>query len=71
MDVKLPLNHSCCSPPDTVRSGAATERRALSPLSATSAEHSIAQVHVPGQTFRMGDAHGDGRRPDGKAPCMR
>jgi formylglycine-generating enzyme required for sulfatase activity len=28
----------------------------------------VAQASVPGQTFAMGDAHGDGVRPDGEQP---
>jgi formylglycine-generating enzyme required for sulfatase activity len=30
--------------------------------------HEIEQVPVPAQTFAMGDAHGDGARPDGETP---
>ncbi|MEU4238691.1 formylglycine-generating enzyme family protein [Actinoplanes sp. NPDC026619] len=31
-------------------------------------KHRVAQARIPGQTFAMGDAHGDGARPDGESP---
>lgn len=37
----------------------------------TAKRHAIEQVHVPAQDFAMGDAHGDGARPDGETPVHR
>jgi sulfatase modifying factor 1 len=52
---------SCCSP--------SADRPAL-PVATFDKRgpHGIAQASVPGQTFVMGDAHGDGVRPDGETP---
>jgi formylglycine-generating enzyme required for sulfatase activity len=33
--------------------------------------HAVEQVSVPAQEFAMGDAHGDGARPDGETPVHR
>lgn len=38
------------------------------PVVAATGTHRIAQAAIPGQTFAMGDAHGDGVRPDGERP---
>jgi formylglycine-generating enzyme len=34
----------------------------------TRGRHGVAQASIPGQRFAMGDAHGDGVRPDGEQP---
>jgi sulfatase modifying factor 1 len=52
---------ACCSP--------SADRPARSPVVIeTRGEHRVAQAAVPGQSFAMGDAHGDGVRPDGEQP---
>ena len=53
---------SCCSP-------SADRPSSLPPVPiTTTGTHRVAQAAVPGQTFAMGDAHGDGVRPDGEQP---
>ncbi|WP_306208343.1 formylglycine-generating enzyme family protein [Actinoplanes sp. RD1] len=52
---------ACCSP--------SADRPALPvPALPTGGRHGICQAAVPGQTFVMGDAQGDGARPDGETP---
>jgi sulfatase modifying factor 1 len=53
---------SCCTP----ASGRAADP-AAAPVPGTG-PHPIEQAVVPGQTFAMGDAHGDGVRADGEQP---
>jgi formylglycine-generating enzyme len=52
---------SCCTP--------SADRPAPRPSAVEGrGSHGVAQAEVPGQTFAMGDAHGDGVRPDGETP---
>ncbi|GAA4585524.1 formylglycine-generating enzyme family protein [Actinoplanes octamycinicus] len=53
---------NCCTP----GSGRSAEQ-AAQPVSG-SGSHGVEQVTVPGQTFAMGDAHGDGIPADGEQP---
>jgi formylglycine-generating enzyme len=52
---------SCCSP---------SSGRESAPVqtAARRGTHRVAQASVPAQAFAMGDAHGDGVRPDGETP---
>jgi sulfatase modifying factor 1 len=53
---------SCCSP-------SADRPSSSLPLPGiATGTHHVPQAAVPGQTFAMGDAHGDGARPDGEQP---
>src|SRR4051794_31741377 len=58
---------ACCMP-----SAAAEHQAQVRPLEMTTSDspaaHRIEQVTVPAQTFRMGDARGDGRTADGEGP---
>ncbi|MFE2106824.1 formylglycine-generating enzyme family protein [Kitasatospora sp. NPDC059463] len=38
------------------------------PKPARPSAHTVPQAHIPAQTFRMGDAHGDGAPADGETP---
>lgn len=60
---------SCCAPQGRIvlDSPAALRRPSVGPLS-PSGGHQIAQVHVPAQTFLMGDSRGDDRWNDGETP---
>ena len=52
---------ACCSP--------SAGRPSLPlPTITSRGRHRVGQAEVPGQTFVMGDAHGDGVRPDGETP---
>ncbi|HTJ37627.1 MAG TPA: formylglycine-generating enzyme family protein [Dactylosporangium sp.] len=53
---------SCCHPQEPPRGPAPL------PPPAGAGRHDAEQVLVPAQTFAMGDAHGDGARPDGEGP---
>ncbi|GAA4256666.1 formylglycine-generating enzyme family protein [Dactylosporangium darangshiense] len=53
---------SCCHPQEPPRGPAPP------PPPAGGGRHDAEQVVVPAQTFAMGDAHGDGARPDGEGP---
>lgn len=67
-------DHGCCAP--TLHGGAfgappSPTARGLIPLGRSDefgSRHTLEQVPVPGQTFRMGDARGDGRPGDGETP---
>ncbi|WP_414693621.1 MULTISPECIES: formylglycine-generating enzyme family protein [unclassified Plantibacter] len=80
-DVSTPTDGSCCAP--SGRSafiggiGAGGGARDLVPIVALGETdqapqivpgHTIEQAQVPAQTFRMGDATGDGQPTDGEAP---
>lgn len=65
--------HDCCAP--TGRSQLFADTRAPdvsadAPVADPAATngHTVEQVHVPAQTFRMGDGHGDGKWGDGETP---
>jgi sulfatase modifying factor 1 len=53
---------NCCTPD----AGRSSDRGA--PAIAATGSHGVEQVTVPGQTFTMGDAHGDGHPADGEQP---
>ncbi|GAB6899452.1 formylglycine-generating enzyme family protein [Kineosporia succinea] len=56
-------DHACCAP-----ARPPGDRLARPQIRAASGEHRIEQCPIPGQTFAMGDHHGDGKLPDGETP---
>jgi sulfatase modifying factor 1 len=54
--------HACCHPRIDRPAAAVGTPAGANP------RHDVEQAHVPAQTFAMGDAHGDGMRPDGEQP---
>lgn len=66
-------DHSCCAPqrvPDDGIPGQCTQSRTgvRPPTPPGSGRHEVEQVALPGGTFVMGDAHGDGHPGDGESP---
>nr|BFE58567.1 formylglycine-generating enzyme family protein [Dactylosporangium thailandense] len=55
------MSSSCCPPTEP-------GRESVPAAVPGGGAHGIEQVLVPAQTFAMGDAHGDGVRPDGETP---
>ncbi|WP_433223451.1 formylglycine-generating enzyme family protein [Dactylosporangium sp. CS-047395] len=55
------MSAACCQPGEPARE---TTPSIVDP----GGVHLVEQVAVPAQTFAMGDAHGDGARPDGETP---
>jgi sulfatase modifying factor 1 len=56
----------CCSPAGGDRPPAPLT--SAHPRVVPADPHGVAQAAIPGQTFAMGDAHGDGAGPDGEKP---
>jgi formylglycine-generating enzyme len=61
---------NCCGPPGRAvfRPAAAGKADSGTGSHAPTGLHSVEQAQVPGGLFMMGDAHGDGVRPDGERP---
>jgi formylglycine-generating enzyme required for sulfatase activity len=55
------MSHCCTPSADRPHPATTTEIK-------TTGRHRVPQAGVPGQTFAMGDHHGDGVRPDGEQP---
>ncbi|KRA38636.1 sulfatase modifying factor 1 (C-alpha-formyglycine- generating enzyme 1) [Nocardioides sp. Root614] len=64
------MDHGCCSPQRMPGEGdqSLAALTSLAVPSVSGATHAISQVTVPGGTYWMGDAHGDGRPGDGETP---
>ncbi|WP_285593915.1 formylglycine-generating enzyme family protein [Kineosporia sp. NBRC 101731] len=56
--------HACCAPARE----SSGEKAPPQPLRPGAGSHTIEQCPIPGQTFAMGDHHGDGKRADGETP---
>ncbi|MBT0773135.1 formylglycine-generating enzyme family protein [Kineosporia sp. J2-2] len=68
-------DHSCCAPARETPAGEtparetpARETPVTAPVTEGSGTHTVEQCTIPGQTFAMGDHHGDGYRVDGETP---
>ncbi|GAA1828155.1 formylglycine-generating enzyme family protein [Pseudonocardia ailaonensis] len=63
---------TCCSAPRPIHSPEASGEASPRPVTGSSpadpGDHRIAQVPVPGGSFRMGDHHGDAAAADGEGP---